>query len=1587
MYHGDKEQVYDFLRKEVEMAEDGQAIYEFVQNAADSNSTKFYMFYDENYLIVINNGDVFSKEGIKSILNIGQSYGKENTDKIGRYGIGFKLVHRLVGKSSGLDELLNVDNQGYRGPILFSWSEKSQFNDFLNSNEFEYVDFGDKSAPWLLKILITNFPVESKEKVKDIDFNEIEPFQLEELKSFQIFLNSCIDKIDLNSLNSGSIFFLKLGDKKFDYLEKQQNEYLNGLSTSMHFLKSLETLTINETVIKRDEDATNVLEFTVKNGSDDFNQIGLSEIRDKESDAKFKICFADNVNSANEIKKHPNIYKYFPAVKEVNNLSFVIHSNLFELSSNRQNLTETPINKKLLGLLSNQIINLLENFKIVDRNKFKSLFTSILMSDESSNESSGNGWQSEYFYNKLLEYIREVIPTKGNEFADNAQNVKINKLKRIELNLSDFGLFQIKWFEWDKNADKLLIEAAKKEEKLRIEEWDIRDVIENSDLDSINKWIANCDKKLYEGFLKELENSALRTKTKERICQIKLFKFSNHKFYSFNDLIVKRLYAHNTISKINSVFKYNFSNVFFKTDKNEEIAKELNKLGIILSTLNISKYPSIFSSIEKIPDENDIYLHIAEKCKTNNLNPSEKKKIFLNFINDETKLNNVVKETLNELQLFSDNKSDIMPLNKLIGNIKTPSWLNIYKIKQEEYFSELDTFLLTESKDLFNNVYLQNKEDIISNVTTTAEITSLIELYQVNQKSFFKEFIIKKVKNEFIIIEKTNGNYQVFSADKEARKFIDENCKENLFVLPNEFKEKCRNEEGIIKAEDLHNLILDYIIADDHKELLCDFIGNKAKHKFLLELSEFRFSEERKYTKDDYEYKILEIACSELKEIDYKNFQKKVIIEAKNSFLKLSQIPPITDKIKIDNYDLSLSKILPKNYENSDLLGNLIFQFIDLGLNKDRIKSLFGVSEETEPSEIFQMFSEQLEIIDNADQLVFIFLYGLFIDEIEFNKFSVLNEVGDEVKLGTDKYLTYFSFLEQSKILHSKYRSAAKIFKTFPVTIEDNDNLLLIKEPYFANNKFNCPYIKENLSEDQKLDFIEFLYNEWDKKNAKTAIKNLDWSKIDNKETITILDFNPITSVYPSKYANESEGLPKYLLKWLQKDENKIDFISDLGVSTEDSVIVQLRKFLSGKTIDFQNYLLSQESRFKSDEKLLFNSFEWLKENKLRISTQLQYVTFKKVVEIINKIREIENIGDLQIQDKYDFVLLREKSTEWDEMYYETWKEESNIAIFLYEYELPTTISLNEIEDYVFYSFYEANIAFDEKNNIFINQNADVKKELRKLELVKDSYFNFDGLWQNKLEVLENENARLRKIGGIILESAFETEDEAEFVQFYKEGYTKIKAHWRSLPNRNELSFNDYFLRTIQSEIQNYKSITVGTEYSNDLSKNDQKEINREAKVIVKEKLESEGFEFTNGIDEFSTINGVKKEGIEYPLVVKSYKNQDEPLKIGANEWIQLMHPNSMFWVYFGNDKIACLKLNELLRKQDNLTISFSTENLDVENRLEKFAELLRYFGNVHFDFHSVKPNNYSTAAVMGNYQFDERKTEEDLSSDDQDIL
>lgn len=1490
------------------VAADDQAIYELIQNADDCKSSFFSVSYNEKYLLCINNGNYFSDLDMSAIINVAGNY-KDGED-IGTFGIGFKILHRLVGADDGREAIIN----DYAGPIIFSWNNYFQLKKFIEGEPIFVSGIGkakenydyerDKENPWLVKLLYTCFPSNYKEPIRlgDYDTRDVK-FDETELAEMREFLSGSLQNVNLaedNYLKNGSIFFLRLGEGKSKFLDEGIDKIKSGLSYSFKFLNSLNKIYINGDEIK----AQSVLDYSHSFPINSQEFIDINP-KNKNRDIKFTFAFYRDYKMAVDLQNElaPNLYTFFSMDEEKNGFSFLLHCNAFDMNNDRRKLqANSQINEKLLPIIAKSIIAYANTQKENNRNLFLSLYGNFLLSKSPKNKPHIDN----NFFKFIHQYILENIPTK-NGVSDKPENVKINKLQ-LNLDLSEFGLNDIQWFKWNNEADILLIEEAKKAEKLNIEEWDIRDIIENADLDCINEWIESQNTEQYNLFLNEIEKSSLRKETKNMLCEIKLFKFSDDCFYSANDL-------------------QSIDDLIFNFTKTIKIKSELEKLGFTTSELDVSKYENIFSALSaKLPTDKNLYENIAEKCEDNSLTPKEKQRLFLNFVQDETKFENIAKETLKNLALFCNNIGEIKPLNELIGKIQSPSWLNAYKIKQDEHFPELNPYLISESEEIFKNIYQPNQANIISELTTAEEIKSLIKLYQENQKTFFKEFIIRKESNGFVIDEKTSETYQVQSADKEARKFLDENCSDNLFVLPFEFVEKYKDEDGIIKADDLHSLILEFVDADEHKETLVDIVKYKAKHKFLQELSAFRFISDTQYTKEDYEYKILDLACSELKENDYQKFKDKVVIETENKDLKLTEIPPFTEKIKIDDYEISLAKILPDNYENSDHLSSLINQFIGLGLNKERIRNLFGISEEPEPSDIFQMFSEQVETLENAEQLAFLFLYGLYIETIDFNQFKALNVNEEEIELGTDKYLTDFDFIQHSEILHQKYRGITKIFKDFPILIEDNDNLLLIKEPYFEDDKFICPYIEEDLSDEQKLSIVEFLFNQWNKKSTKAAIKNIDWSKIDDVETENILGFNPKTAVYPSKYACESEVLPDYLIKWIGKGESKIDFLSDLGVWTENSVVVELRKYLSNKIKDFHNNRLAQEARFNADETNLLNSFEWLKEKETTLKTPEQFETFKKVVNVINENRSKN--GYLEIKEEFDFKVLRENATEWEESYYENWKEGSDVSIYLYEGELPKTISLGEIEDFVFYYFYEGNTAIDDENNIYVNRNADVKKELRKLELENDD-FNFDGLWQNKLDVLEKENAQLRRA--------------------------------------NEA--------------------TLGSEFSTDISKNDQKEANREAKEIVKEKLEREGFEFTKGMGRFSTIDGVYKDDVEFPLVVKSYKYQDEPLKIGANEWIQLMKPNSMFWLHFGNRKLGCLKLYELLRNQDKLTISFSTENLDVEDRLEKFAKLLHYFGNVHFDFNNVKPSDYSVAKDLSDYRFDERRNEEDLSGDDESIL
>jgi hypothetical protein len=514
-------------------------------------------------------------------------------------------------------------------------------------------------------------------------------------------------------------------------------------------------------------------------------------------------------------------------------------------------------------------------------------------------------------------------------------------------------------------------------------------------------------------------------------------------------------------------------------------------------------------------------------------------------------------------------------------------------------------------------------------------------------------------------------------------------------------------------------------------------------------------------------------------------------VKIKNTFLKIN--PSDIGCSEIDWfywYNEKKDDILIKESQLSDKLGLEKWDVVDLfkyAIQHDKMNEVNDWIKQLE-FETSQLFAEEKR---NTSQV-----------ENKKSKpyYSLLSEINRNILKSN---IEFISKIKLFKFSDGNFYSLNEIFNN-----DDTDNKVLLN-PYFEENKFICPCIKSELSEEEKLSLLDFLLDQWVNYNKKEKIKLIDWSKIGDNETQKLLGFNPKNSVYPNEYACESEQLPDYLIDWISNDEQKLQFLSDLSVWIENSVIVELRKFLKGNIDTFNKARLSRTERFNNDETNLFNTFEWLKENEIELETTEQYETFKKVVEVINDSRGSNGI--LVLQEEYDFDKLQEESTEW--------KTAGDFTIYQKEGQMAKLISLDEINSYVFYRYSEGDFVVNE-NTIYINNSINKKIVLQKVASDEKNNFSFENLW-----TLFGDNSR-----------------DAELAAKDKE-IERLK---------NQLS------RETAADID------LGG-FSNDLPSQEQINWNEEARKIVKEELELQGYQFINGIGEYGIIDGVKKDGTDYP--------------------------------------------------------------------------------------------------------------------------
>ncbi len=1390
LVYGSRKNIGGFLRSSsLNVAADQQAIYELIQNADDSDSTFFSVSYNENYLLCINNGNYFTESNMSAIINVGDS-DKQGED-IGTFGIGFKILHRLLGEDDGLTAII----EDYAGPILFSWNKFFQLEKFINEEEIKvgFDEEKDKENAWLLKIIYTCFPTYLNEKIRLKDYEtQSVVFTEDELKEMREFLKNSLQNVNLketNNLKNGSIFFLKLGKGKFKFINDNIENLKSGISYSFNFLNNLKKIYINGNEIRK-QTLTETFEGSFNRSSEEFAEI---KPRNPDRDIRFRFAYYKDYKKSDNLKGSPNLYNFFSMDEEKNGFRFLLHCNAFDMNNDRRKLQpDSQINERLLPLISKSFLTDLESKRTKSAQDYLAIYSNLLLSDEPVNKANINN----FFFSHFKEYLQKFIPTQ-NGFCDNPDNVKIKNFQTA-VSLAELGLENIQWFYWNAKRDKELVEAADK--RLSIKEWSIRDVFVNADLNKLNDWFKKADANIYEAFLKELEKENFTKEAIARLTTAKLFKFSDNEFYSVRE------------AKQNE-------NLIFLSTKVSRIKNELIALGFSISELDISKLGFYEKVNAEITSDEELFISISIRtAKENTLTAQQKKNLFQNFIRAETKFVGIADEKLKQLKLFSDSKGTIKQVKELLpSTLQTPVWLDQFKISTSEYFEQLEKYLLPE-QEVYKTLILPNWESIVKEVLTpkpfyetvskyfsleetnpsltkqnfvfvrdyegnntfvsvdsvfynenlltsknypllqkaiysltesytptkdvlsvftkapfyiknsdfcdltseatvleSNEVKTIIEFSISNRENFFEKYCLEKKERQISVFPKRPDTFQV-SANRETIKFIEEKLHaedsrttNEFIVLPYDFVEY-KNEKGIITGEAFYNLLIESIEVDFYIDELVEIISYpEPKRKFLLQLSNLTLATATEYSKESFEFKVLDLASKELTHANQQEqFRKKIVIETENDSIDLTEIPTSNDEITFESgaYKLSLAQILPDNFHNSDYLNTIIQCFIGLGINEQQLKALFGISKEPDFKLILNLIPKAIE---NAQQLAFIILYNKNAEPLNLTEYTV-ETFGKSYNLDEFGFYTRtFDFLLPDATLSEKYKGVENIFTTLPFAINPNKKTELLKEPYFSETGFVCPDINTELNDLQRLSLIEFIFKNWEK-NKKTIIKSIDWVKINDTETSKLLGFNPGSSVFPNKFANESEQLPAYLVKWIGKDEEKEKFISDLKVNTESSFVVALRKYFKSGG-EFQKSRIAKEG----NEELLFNSIQWMKENNLHLKKEEPFTIFSEIVNVINNKRKDTKTGELVLENNFDFEKLAAESIELDEDYYLKWKEnlEDKFSICLFNGELPKTIRLDEIEEYIFWSYFADDIAVSDENTIYINSNKKEKiKEL-----------------------------------------------------------------------------------------------------------------------------------------------------------------------------------------------------------------------------------------------------------------------------------
>lgn len=658
---------------------DLQVFYELIQNASDAGASEVIINWNEKYFIVINNGAPFytdhtapsgiERDGqLKYFLakNKGVKYGKEY---IGQYGQGSKLLYDLVIPESGDEKSSEkkkylLKNQMV-GPILFSWSRLQDLSRLIQWQEGQGISFegafNDDGLPLLTKIIYSFFPCELGEKM---DSNKGDFFSYSELSSLASFLGFTIKDIHKSLFSKGSILFLPLGEGKSSSLDKNliDSNLVQGLSTSLFTVPNLKRIRIKNIALTRPKRYSEELPLEA----------------DSSGGKTFRLLFPDDPNEIHE--SISNFFQYFPITNEVHGLNFIIDSKDFEITSSRQDLDlSKEHNKKVLEKIFYRIQEYLVRLK--NQNDLGTLIPLIKCIISSKPEKCRKPLIREFFHEGLWQFLRNVLPAEEG-FPGDVENLLIKRTK-LQVPLQQLNE-NLRWL-----SPKLADYYDMIEERAKIASEDISTFLTPGIVEYFYDWLVNLSPDEYNTLLDEIE--LLKP---DNLKKLKFIRFSNGKVYSISDCQDKEQKLFLLDSRLAPI-----KNILVK-NKKAVGGEELFKRELFKKQLNF------FSN-----DPQALFLRVIEDVE------------YSELIRDEkwTLLNTIIhywefkEEEIRDLfDLFKSKKGVFRALKELLPfpeKYSISGILSNFKLSRGEYNSDFDALFLRK-EEIWGKVIEKWEQDI-----------------------------------------------------------------------------------------------------------------------------------------------------------------------------------------------------------------------------------------------------------------------------------------------------------------------------------------------------------------------------------------------------------------------------------------------------------------------------------------------------------------------------------------------------------------------------------------------------------------------------------------------------------------------------------------------------------------------------------------------------------------------------------------------------------------------------------------------------------------------------------------------------------